>query len=210
VTDLKVLSNPSIVVIDNQVATLVVGDQVPISTGSASVLNAATATSNTVINSVDYRPTGIIVRVAPRVNANGNVRLDIEQEISNVVTTSNSSTSTANSTPNLTPTVSQRKVKSSIVVASSQTVLLAGLIQEQVEKDRSGVPLLDDVPGAGILFSQSTKTTKRTELIIFIRPQIIRDGVDAAAIAEELRTTFRGKLGAGPEPVSSAWGKSSH
>jgi general secretion pathway protein D len=210
VTDLKVLSNPSIVVIDNQVATLVVGDQVPISTGSASVLNAATATSNTVINSVDYRPTGIIVRVAPRVNANGNVRLDIEQEISNVVTTSNSSTSTANSTPNLTPTVSQRKVKSSIVVASSQTVLLAGLIQEQVEKDRSGLPLLDDVPGAGILFSQSNKTIKRTELIIFIRPQIIRDGVDAAAIAEELRTTFRGKLGAGPEPVSSAWGKSSH
>jgi general secretion pathway protein D len=210
VTDLKVLSNPSLVVIDNQVATLVVGDQVPISTGSASVLNAATATSNTVINSVDYRPTGIIVRVSPRVNANGNVRLDIEQEISNVVTTSGANTSTASSTPNLTPTVSQRKVKSSIVVASAQTVLLAGLIQEQTEKDRSGLPLLDDLPGAGILFSQSSVATKRTELIIFIRPQIIRDGVDAASIAEELRTKLRGKLGAGPEPVPSAWTKSSH
>ena len=210
VTDLKVLSNPSLVVIDNQVATLVVGDQVPISTGSASVLNAATATSNTVINSVDYRPTGIIVRVSPRVNANGNVRLDIEQEISNVVTTSNSSTSTASSQPNLTPTVSQRKVKSSIVVANEQTVLLAGLIQEQTEKDRSGIPLLDDVPGAGILFSHSNTTTKRTELIIFIRPQIIRDGVDAASIAEELRTKLRGRLGAGPEPVPSAWSRSSH
>ncbi len=210
VTDLKVLSNPSLVVIDNQVATLVVGDQVPISTGSASVLNAATATSNTVINSVDYRPTGIIIRVSPRVNANGNVRLDIEQEISNVVTTSNTSTSTASSTPNLTPTVSQRKVKSSIVVATGQTVLLAGLVQEQVEKDRSGLPLLDDLPGAGVLFSQSSKATKRTELIIFIRPQIIRDGVDASSIAEEIRTKMRGKLGAGPEPVDSAWGRSSH
>jgi general secretion pathway protein D len=209
VTDLKVLSNPSLVVIDNQVATLVVGDQVPISTGSASVLNAATATSNTVINSVDYRPTGIIVRVAPRVNANGNVRLDIEQEISNVVTTSGNS-SAASSQPNLTPTVSQRKVKSSIVVATGQTVLLAGLVQEQTEKDRSGLPLLDDIPGAGILFSHSSKTTKRTELIIFIRPQIIRDGVDAASIAEELRTKLRGKLGAGPEPVDSAWGRSAH
>jgi general secretion pathway protein D len=207
VTDLKVLSNPSLVVIDNQVATLVVGDQVPISTGSASVLNAATATSNTVINSVDYRPTGIIVRVSPRVNANGNVRLDIEQEISNVVTTAGAA---AASTPNLTPTVSQRKVKSSIVVASSQTVLLAGLIQEQTEKDRSGLPIFDDLPGAGILFSHSTKTTSRTELIMFIRPQIIRDGVDAASIAEELRTKLRGRLGAGPEPVSSAWTKSSH
>jgi general secretion pathway protein D len=209
VTDLKVLSNPSLVVIDNQVATLVVGDQVPISTGSASVLNAATATSNTVINSVDYRPTGIIVRVQPRVNANGNVRLDIEQEISNVVTTTTNG-SAASSTPNLTPTVSQRKVKSSIVVATGQTVLLAGLIQEQTEKDRSGLPLLDDIPGAGILFSHSTKTTQRTELILFIRPQIIRDGVDAASIAEELRTKLRGRLGAGPEPVDSAWGKSSH
>jgi general secretion pathway protein D len=211
VTDLKVLSNPSLVVIDNQVATLVVGDQVPISTGSASVLNAATATSNTVINSVDYRPTGIIVRVQPRVNANGNVRLDIEQEISNVVTsTANNSSSTASSTPNLTPTVSQRKVKSSVVVATGQTVLLAGLVQEQVEKDRSGLPWLDDIPGAGILFTHSTKTTQRTELIIFIRPQIIRDGVDAASIAEELRSKLRGRLGAGPEPVDSAWGRSSH
>jgi general secretion pathway protein D len=198
------------VVIDNQVATLVVGDQVPISTGSASVLNAATATSNTVINSVDYRPTGIIVRVQPRVNANGNVRLDIEQEISNVVTTSTNGSTTATSTPNLTPTVSQRKVKSSIVVATGQTVLLAGLVQEQVEKDRSGLPWLDDIPGAGILFTHSTKTTQRTELIIFIRPQIIRDGVDAASIAEELRSKLRGRLGAGPEPVDSAWGRSSH
>ncbi len=210
VTDLKVLSNPSLVVIDNQVATLVVGDQVPISTGSASVLNAATATSNTVINSVDYRPTGIIVRVQPRVNANGNVRLDIEQEISNVVTTSTNGSTTATSTPNLTPTVSQRKVKSSVVVATGQTVLLAGLVQEQVEKDRSGLPWLDDIPGAGILFTHSTKTTQRTELIIFIRPQIIRDGVDAASIAEELRSKLRGRLGAGPEPVDSAWGRSSH
>jgi general secretion pathway protein D len=196
VTETKVLSNPSLVVIDNQVATLVVGDQVPISTGSANVLNSATATSNTIINSVDYRPTGIIVRVSPRINANGNVRLEIEQEISNVVTSSNSSAASS-AQPNLTPTVSQRKVKSSIVVASGQTVLLAGLIQEQSEKDRSGIPLLDDIPSAGILFSHSDKTAKRTELIIFIRPQIIRDGVDSYSVAEELRTKMRGRLGTG-------------
>jgi general secretion pathway protein D len=61
-----------------------------------------------------------------------------------------------------------------------------------------------------VLFSQSSKATKRTELIIFIRPQIIRDGVDASSIAEEIRTKMRGKLGAGPEPVDSAWGRSSH
>jgi general secretion pathway protein D len=205
VTDLKVLSNPSLVVIDNQVATLVVGDQVPISTGSANVLNAATATSNTIINSIDYRPTGIIVRVAPRINANGNVRLEIEQEISNVVTAANSSTATSQA--NLTPTVSQRKVKSSVVVASGQTVLLAGLIQEQSEKDRSGIPLLDDIPNVGILFSRSTRTVKRTELIIFIRPQIIRDGVDAYSVAEELRTKLRGTLKTGLPGEQRAGGR---
>jgi len=80
VTSVKVLSNPSLVVINNQVATLQVGDVVPVSTGSATVLT----TSKTVVNTIDYRNTGIILRVSPRINVNGNVRLDIEQEISNV------------------------------------------------------------------------------------------------------------------------------
>ena len=80
ITSVKVLSNPSLVVIDNQPAILQVGDQVPISTGSATVLTS----SNTIVNTIDYRDTGIILRVVPRVNVNGIVRLDIEQEISNV------------------------------------------------------------------------------------------------------------------------------
>ena len=82
VTDVKVLSNPSLVVLDNSVATLQVGDQVPFTTGTATVLTA----NNTVVNTIDYQNTGIILRVVPRINANGNVVLDIEQEISNVAT----------------------------------------------------------------------------------------------------------------------------
>jgi general secretion pathway protein D len=144
-------------------------------------------TANTVVNTIDYLNTGIILRVAPRINANGNVRLDIEQEISNV------STATAAS---LTPTVSQRKVKSSISVATGQTVLLAGLISEQQNGTRSGIPLLDQIPGIGDGFSYQDKTKTRTELIIFIRPQIIRDGTDAHFVAEELRSKLRGNIGA--------------
>ena len=181
VTDVKVLSNPSLVVIDNQVATLQVGDQVPVSTGSATVLT----TNNTVVNTIDYRNTGIILRVAPRVNVNGNVRLDIEQEISNV------SPATANS---LTPTVAQRKVKSSISVAGGQTVLLAGLISETHQGTRNGIPGLDQIPALGDVFSHNGKSTARTELIIFIRPQIIRDGADAYYVAEELRSKLRGGI----------------
>ena len=179
VTEVKVLSNPSLVVIDNQVATLQVGDQVPVSTGSATVLT----TNNTVVNTIDYRNTGIILRVAPRVNVNSNVRLDIEQEISNV------SPATANS---LTPTVAQRKVKSSISVASGQTVLLAGLISETHQGTRNGIPGLDQIPNLGDIFAHNDKSTARTELIIFIRPQIIRDGADAHYVAEELRSKLRG------------------
>ncbi|SED13280.1 general secretion pathway protein D [Rhizobiales bacterium GAS188] len=179
-TDVKVLSNPSLVVVDNQPATLQVGDQVPVTTGSATVLS----TSNTVVNTVDYKNTGIILRVQPRINSNGNVLLDVEQEISNVANN--------NATGTLTPTLSQRKVKSSILVASGQTVLLAGLISENQNRGRSGIPVLDRLPYVGDAFTQNTNSNVRTELIIFIRPQIIRDGVDAAFVAEELRSKMRG------------------
>ena len=193
VTDVKILSNPSLVVIDNQVATLLVGDEIPVSTGTGNVLNSATGTSNTIVNSIDYRSTGIILRVIPRVSPNGNVRLDIEQEISQATN------STANT---LTPTVSQRKVKSSVAVANGQTVLLAGLIQEKTELDRGGIPLLDQIPKLGDLFSHQAKTTVRTELIIFIRPQVIRDSVDAHFVAEEFRAKLRGTMESPPPSVA--------
>ncbi|WP_375787156.1 type II secretion system secretin GspD [Bradyrhizobium sp. Pha-3] len=181
VTSVKVLSNPSLVVINNQVATLQVGDVVPVSTGSATVLTG----SNTVVNTIDYRNTGIILRVSPRVSVNGTVRLDVEQEISNVPQTS------ANS---LTPTVSERRVKSQIAVANGQTVLLAGLISEQQSGNRNALPVLDQIPGLGDAFGHQSNGTQRTELIIFIRPQIIRNGSDAQIVAEELRSKLRGSI----------------
>ncbi|CCE03134.1 General secretion pathway protein D [Bradyrhizobium sp. STM 3809] len=183
VTTVKVLSNPSLVVINNQAATLQVGDVVPVSTGSATVLSS----SNTVVNTIDYRNTGIILRVVPRIAANGNVRLEVEQEISNVA---------AQSAASLTPTVSQRKVKSAISVANGQTVLLAGLISEQQTGNRNGIPGFDEIPILGDTFSHQDKKGTRTELIIFIRPQIIRDGSDAHQVAEELRSKLRGSVGA--------------
>jgi general secretion pathway protein D len=188
VTTTKVLSNPSIVVVDNQVATLMVGSDVPISTGSATLLTG----NGSVVNSIDYRSVGIILRVVPRINANGNVRLDIEQEISQVQDAVGVGGN---------PTFSQRKVKSSIGVASGQTVLLAGLIQEQQNLNRGGIPLLDQIPNLGDAFSHQAKTGNRTELIVFIRPQIIRDSVDAGFVAEELRTKLRGTIGTVPPDV---------
>jgi general secretion pathway protein D len=193
VTDVKVLSNPSLVVLDNQAATLQVGDQVPFTTGSATVLTAG----GSVVNTIDYKNTGIILRVLPRSNANGNVVLDIEQEISAVAPGGTAATA-------LTPTISQRLVKSSIAVASGQTVLLAGLITETENKQRQGIPGLDQLPGAfGDAFSHQTTSRARTELILFIRPTVIRDAVDAHVIAEEMRTKINSRLVGTSLPVAT-------
>src|SRR5262249_16945206 len=172
---------------------LQVGDQIPITTRTAQSVDVPTAP---IVNSVDYRNTGVILRVAPRINANGNAMLDIEQEISSVAQTSTAET--------LTPTVSQRKVRSSIVVASGQTVLLGVLMSERQDRGSDGIPLLDQAPGVlSALFSRKTGALQRTELVIFIRPQIIRNGMDARRVAEELRLRMRemyGPVAAPPPP----------
>ena len=195
ITDVKVLSSPSVVVLDNQVATLLVGDQVPVETQSATIL---TNSNTPIVNSINYINTGVILRVLPRVNANGNVTLDVEQEVSGVV---GGSSSTAQS---LTPTVSQRQVKSAVAVATGQTVLLGGLISETQSRARSGIPILEELPGGvGNLFSTNDRSTQRTEIIIFIEPQIIRNSVDAAKVAEELRAKMHGTANSAFHPGPS-------
>lgn len=188
-TDVKVLSNPSLVVVDNQPATLQVGDQVPIQTGNATVLS----TNNTVVSTVDYKNTGIILRVLPRITSSGAVTLDVEQEISSVPNSDGT-------TQTLTPTISERKVKSTINVMSGQTVLLAGLISDSYSRGRNGIPILDQIPIVGDVFTQQNKGGRRTELIVFIKPQIIRDPVEASVIASELRSKMRGARVRSDEP----------
>jgi len=177
-----------LVVLDNQIASLQVGDQIPIATTQATLVGASALSGSTasypVVNNIDYRNTGVILKVLPRVSANGNVSLEIEQEISNVVNNSNSAT--------LTPSVSERRVKSSVVVASGQTVLLAGLISDQEQTQRSGIPMLEKITLLGDLFAKNQTAANRTELIIFIRPHIIQQPVDAQEIAEQMRQKMLG------------------
>lgn len=171
-TSVKVLSSPSLVVADNQPALLQVGQEVPISTGSATVLS----TSNTVVNTIQMRDTGVILKVWPHVHANGVVQLEVEQEISNPVNSS------------LTPTISQRRVHSTVSVASGQTVLLGGLISEQENNTKDGIPGLRHLTYFGDLFGSTTRNKDRSEIIIFIKPRIIRDSLDAQGAAEEFRS----------------------
>jgi general secretion pathway protein D len=177
-TSVKVLSAPSLVVTDNQPAFLQVGDSVPISTGSATVLSA----QNTVVNTITMQDTGIILKVWPHVHANGAVELEVEQEVSSVV-----GGTSATGTSNLNPTISERKIHSTIVVANNQTVLLGGLISEADNRTKSGIPLLYQIQGIGDLFANNNNNKARTEIIVFVKPHIIRDGLDAQNVAEEFR-----------------------
>ncbi|MGB7044789.1 MAG: type II secretion system protein GspD, partial [Methylocella sp.] len=159
--------------------------------GSANILTAATSTSNTVFKSISYQNTGIVLSFRPHVHANGIVNLEIDQEISACENCS------AVATGNLTPSFTDRHVKSSIQVPNGQTVLLAGLIQEEHDQARGGIPVLDQIPILGEAFANNNNNAvSRTELIIFIRPEVIRDSVDASVVAEELRSKIRGdKIG---------------
>lgn len=178
VTDVKVLSSPSLVVGDRQPARLEVGDQVPVLSQQAVSTETAGAP---VVNSVSYVNTGIILNVLPSVNANGIVSLQVQQEISSV-TNPGSATN-----PNLTPTISQRTVQSNVSVPSGQTVLLAGLIQDQRTETRSGLPGIGDIPVVSQLLTNHDSNIQRDELIIFIRPRIIHNSYDAQQVSEEFR-----------------------
>ena len=174
VTSVKILSSPSLVVLDRQPAVLQVGDQVPILTRTAQSVD--TSTTAPIVNTVDYRDTGIILNVLPRVNANGIVSLDVEQEISAVTSTD---------AVTLTPTISQRRVRSSVAVANGQTVMLAGLISDKQSASRSGIPGLSSIRFLNEILTSHDNAMNRTEIIIFIRPRIITTPVDAQQVTEE-------------------------
>jgi general secretion pathway protein D len=175
VTHVRVLSAPSVLAVDNQPAILQVGDQVPISTGTATILSNS---STPIVNTIEMRDTGVILKVWPHVHPNGTIDLEVEQEISNVA---------PNQTQTLTPTISQRRIHSTISVASGQTVLLGGLISERDEVDRIGIPGLDQIKILGDLTSSVSTNKQRTELIVFIKPSLIRNSMDAKRITQEFR-----------------------
>jgi general secretion pathway protein D len=198
VTDVKVLSSPSIVAMDNQPALLQVGDEVPITTSTATLL---TNSSTPVVNTIEMRNTGVILKVLPRINSNGSIHLEIDQEISNVVNPDQQT---------LTPTIAQRRVHSAVAVVSGQTVLLAGLISEREQQSKSGIPGLRDIKFLGDLLGNTTGTKQRSEIIIFIRTRLMRNSIDASSVTEEFREKLqlmrsaRGVVeGAAVSPASS-------
>ncbi|MCC2613778.1 type II secretion system secretin GspD [Neorhizobium petrolearium] len=176
ITDVNVVSAPTLMALNNQKAILQIGDQVPIVTRQAQSTDNSDAP---VINSVEMKDTGIILTVTPRINTSGKVMLDIQQEVSDVVKTTSSGIDS--------PTIQQRKVSTRVVVNDNESLALGGLIQQRNDLVRSQVPILGDIPLLGNAFKHKTDQIRKTELIIFIRPRIVRDVNEARSVTEEFR-----------------------
>jgi general secretion pathway protein D len=169
-SDVKFLSTPQVMVLDNQTANIRVGDQIPVTTRSSQ------STTNP-----DAPIVTTLLTVTPRINAGGQITLEISQEVS---------------IPGAEPAVggggnvsiAQRTINSSVIVQSGQTVVLGGLILETTTSGKSGVPILMNIPGLGALFSTNSTDTFRTELIITVSPRVIEDPREMEKITEELRS----------------------
>jgi general secretion pathway protein D len=183
VSQTKVISTPRLLVLSNQTARLQVGDVVPIITQSAT----STETNNPlVLNNVTYRETGVVLEVTPRVNAGGYVTLDVNQSVSNVVPTT---TSSINS-----PTIQQRRLTSTISVKSGESILLGGLIQQTDNRENSGIPVLNEIPGIGSLFGSNRNGAARTELILLMTPRVISSDAEARDVTASISQQFGAAL----------------
>ncbi|WP_299749694.1 type II secretion system secretin GspD [uncultured Tateyamaria sp.] len=181
VTDVKVISTPTLVVLDNEEAILQIGDEVPIATQTSTDNSTNDAPT---ITTIEYRDTGVILRVKPNISRNGRVVLEVEQEISSVAETQTSGIDS--------PTISQRKIETSVLLNDGATLALGGLVQENDTKSVTKVPGLGDAPVVGSLFRRTENSKRRSELLIMIRPRVINTKDDARTVTEHWRTKLSG------------------
>ncbi|MEK6638399.1 MAG: type II secretion system secretin GspD [Pseudomonadota bacterium] len=181
-TKVNVVSAPKLLVLNNQTAVLQVGDQVPIATQNST---ATTDPNAPTINSIEYRDTGVILKVTPRVNASGLVLLDVAQEVSDVNTTA------ARGTGINSPTISTRRISTSVAVQDGEVLALGGLIRNTETKGRVGLPFLSQIPVIGGLFGRQATGGNKIELIVLLKPRVIRTVDDGRAITDELRAKIK-------------------
>lgn len=174
VTDVQLISTPRILVLSNESAELQVGDQVPIITQTAVGLN----TDSRILNSVQYRDTGVVLSVTPRVTESGRMFIEIAQEVSEVSGTTSSEIDS--------PTIQQRRISTRIQVEDGQLVVLGGLLRSSRSLGDTGVPYLSRIPALGALFRTRDTTERQTELVMFLRPTVIRARSDIDAITNEM------------------------
>ena len=176
---LKVISSPSLMVLDNHTATMAVGDQLPVLSSTTDILSGNGAVTST----VQYRDTGVSLAVTPSVNSGNLVTMQIDQTM-----TDQSASTGANNQP----VFLQRQIGSKVAVRSGETIVLGGLIKDNRSSGKAGIPVLKDVPVLGNLFSNTSNTGKRTELLVVITPKVVRTDPEIREVSEELRDRLKG------------------
>jgi general secretion pathway protein D len=188
-TNVNVVSSPSLMVLNNKKATLQIGDEVPVATQAAVSVITPDAP---IVNAITFRETGVLLNIIPRISDDGRILLDIEQEVSDVKSTTSS---TINS-----PTIQQRRIKTTVSVDDGGSIVLAGLMQDRATRTRQQVPLAGDIPLVGNLFKNKDDQIQRTELLIAITPHVVKDNAQMDMIASE----FRDRLNFQTRPQRSA------
>lgn len=184
---LNVVSSPTLMVLDNRTASIRVGDQVPIrtseTTNTSGVVSAPEDPSALVTSTIQYRDTGVLLEVTPRVNAGGMITLEITQEVNDV---SDTQTSGIDS-----PTINQRRIATNVAIQSGETLVLGGLIKEDEGRASQGLPYLRHIPVLGWLFGSQGKSKSRTELVVMLTPTAVTKLDEAREVTREYRNKLK-------------------
>lgn len=177
---IKVISSPSLMVLDNHTATINVGDQQPIQTSVTSFVDNTNATTS----NIQYKDTGVNLVVTPSVNSGNVVTMQVDQTVTDVGANQASAGGQ--------PAFLQRQISSKVAVRSGETIVLGGLIKDNKTTGKAGVPFLQDVPVLGNLFGTNETNGVRTELLVVITPRVVRSDVDIREVSEDLRDRMKG------------------
>ena len=176
--NVKVISNPHLSALDNQKATIKVGDRIPICQQTFVGSGTVGTTTNAVTTTSQYIDTGVLLQVTPHINAGGLVTLEVQAEVSVAGTTAN---------PCDAPPINTRSVQTLLAVPNGQTMVMGGLIIEDKENSSAGLPLLARIPILGGLFGNQELKNNRTELVLFITPRVVENESDYRRVIDDLR-----------------------
>ena len=182
--EVKILSTPHILVQDNTEAKIDVGEEVPIVTSEYTPTSVQVDTS--LSRSIEYRDTGILLTVTPRINDKGLVTMEVNQEVSNV---SEQRLEGIDS-----PIILKRQAQTSLVVQDGRTIVIGGLIRDQKEVTKEGIPYLYKIPYLGMLFGYTKEILKKTELLFLITPHVVQNLEEAELVTQEFKEKVKGLI----------------
>jgi general secretion pathway protein D len=185
-TDFNIISTPQILTLDNEEATIEVGQNLPFVTR----VDQGTAVTDRAIQSFEYKDVGLSLKVTPQINNSRVVRLQVEQSLKSVIET----TATSGDETVLAPTTTFRTTKTTITVKDGETAVISGLMEERMEKGRTQVPCLGNVPFFGWLFKTTSDRDEKTNLMVFLAPHIIENAQEGRALYEEKKEHMDRKM----------------